>query len=156
VVANRLLLLAQRYPALDPQKPTDAQAIVVLGGGGVRNSAAEYGGAAMAEPSLLERLTLAAFLAHRYSLPVAVSGAPEAFAMSAPVTGTWGLTPKWIEDGSRDPFENARLSARVLFPAGIRRIILVTTSAHEWRAAHEFMAAGFSVTPAPAGVLGDV
>ena len=36
--------------------------------------------------------------------------------------------------------------------SGIRRIILVTSSAHEWRAAHEFMDAGFDVVPAPAGV----
>jgi len=41
-------------------------------------------------------------------------------------------------------------SARLLRPQGISRIILVTSSAHMVRAAAEFTAAGFDVTPAPA------
>jgi uncharacterized SAM-binding protein YcdF (DUF218 family) len=37
----------------------------------------------------------------------------------------------------------------MLRAAGVHRIVLVTSSTHEWRAAHEFMAAGFEVIPAP-------
>jgi uncharacterized SAM-binding protein YcdF (DUF218 family) len=37
----------------------------------------------------------------------------------------------------------------MLRAAGIHRIVLITTGAHEWRAAHEFMAAGFDVIAAP-------
>jgi uncharacterized SAM-binding protein YcdF (DUF218 family) len=152
--ADGLSALAERYPALNPDRPVNAQAVVVLGGGGERNPAPEYNGA-MAEPIMLERLTLAAFLARHYSLPLAVSGfAPEATAMSATLSRNLGVTPRWIERDSRDTYENAQLSARILLPAGIKRIVLVTSSAHEWRAAHEFMAAGFDVVPAPAGVLG--
>ncbi|MDB6108074.1 MAG: hypothetical protein JWO52_8073 [Gammaproteobacteria bacterium] len=153
-VADGFSALAERYPALNPDRPVNAQAVVVLGGGGERNPAPEYNGA-MAEPIMLERLTLAAFLARHYSLPLAVSGvASEATAMSATLSRNLGVTPRWIERDSRDTYENAQLSARILLPAGIKRIVLVTSSAHEWRAAHEFMAAGFDVVPAPAGVLG--
>jgi uncharacterized SAM-binding protein YcdF (DUF218 family) len=151
--ADGLAALAERDPALNPDRPVNAQAVVVLGGGGERNHAPEYNGA-MAEPIMLERLTLAAFLAHHYSLPLAVSGAAtEVPAMSATLARNLGVRPRWIEGSSRDTYENAQLSARMLLPAGIKRIVLVTSSAHEWRATHEFMAAGFDVVPAPAGVL---
>jgi uncharacterized SAM-binding protein YcdF (DUF218 family) len=153
IVADGLSALAERYPALNPDQPVSAQAVVVLGGGGQRHRAPEYNGA-VAEPIMLERLTLAAFLARHYSLPLAVSGAvAEARPMAVTLERSLGVTPRWIEGNSRDTYENAQLSARILLPAGIKRIILVTSSAHEWRAAHEFMAAGFDVVPAPAGML---
>ena len=153
IVADRLTALAQGYPALDPARPVNAQAVVVLGGGGVRKHASEYDGPVV-EGAALERLTLAAFLARHYSLPLAVSGTPsEAAAMSRTLSRNMGVTPRWIEDNSRDTFENAQLSARLLFPVGIKRIVLVTSGPHEWRAAHEFMDAGFEVVPAPVAVL---
>jgi uncharacterized SAM-binding protein YcdF (DUF218 family) len=152
VVADRVARLAERYPALDPGQPVNAQAVVVIGGGGQRDYAPEYRGP-MADPILLERLTLAAYLARRYSLPVAVSGAPtEAVTMAQTLSRNFGVVPRWIDGNSRDTFENARLSAKLLFPAGVKQVVLVTSSAHEWRAAHEFMGAGFDVVPAPAGV----
>lgn len=153
VVSDRVVALAERYPALNPNEPVHAQAVVVLGGGGQRNYAPEYRGP-MADPVLLERLSLAAYLAQHYSLPLAVSGADsESVAMAATLTRNFGATPQWIEGRSRDTFENAQLSAKMLFPAGVTRIILVTSSAHEWRAVQEFKGAGFEVLPAPAGVL---
>jgi uncharacterized SAM-binding protein YcdF (DUF218 family) len=152
VVADGLAALAERYPALNPNQPVDAQAVVVLGGGGARLAAAEYQGA-IADAALLERVTLAAFLARHYSLPLAVSGAPvEAVAMSQTLARNFGLPPRWVEGNSRDTYENAWLCAKILLPQGVRRIVLVTSSAHEWRAVHEFMDAGFAVVPAPAGV----
>jgi len=152
VVADRLARLAERCPALNPDKPVNAQAVVVLGGGGQRNFAPEYRGP-MAEPILLERLTLAAYLAHRYSLPLAVSGErTESVTMAQTLSRNLGVTARWIEGNSRDTFENAQLSAKLLFPAGVKQIILVTSSAHEYRAVREFEAAGFEVTAAPAGV----
>jgi uncharacterized SAM-binding protein YcdF (DUF218 family) len=153
IVADGLASLAQRYPALNPDLAVNAQAVVVLGGGAHRIYAPEYNGA-VAESVLLERLNLAAFLCKHYSLPLAISGAgTEAGAMSQTLSRDFGVAPRWIEANSRDTYENAQLSARILFPQGIKRIILVTSSSHEWRAAHEFMAAGFAVTPAPIGVL---
>jgi uncharacterized SAM-binding protein YcdF (DUF218 family) len=152
VVADRLAASAEGYPALNPSKPVNAQAVVVIGGGGQRNYAPEYRGP-MAEPILLERLTLAAYLAHRYSLPLAISGEQtESVTMAQTLSRNLGVTPRWIEGNSRDTFENAQLSAKLLFPAGVKQIILVTSSSHEFRAVQEFEAAGFEVTPAPAGV----
>jgi uncharacterized SAM-binding protein YcdF (DUF218 family) len=152
LVADRLAQLAEKYPALDPTKPVDAQAVVVIGGGEHRVYAPEYRGP-MADAILLERLTLAAYLSRTYSLPLAISGAQtEVPAMAQTLTRNFGVTPRWIEDNSRDTFENAQLSARILFPAGVRKIILVTSSAHEWRAVQEFAGAGFNVLPAPVGV----
>jgi uncharacterized SAM-binding protein YcdF (DUF218 family) len=154
LVADRLTMLVERYPALNPDQPVNAQAVVVLGGGEVRLHAPEYNGAIVEGVPLL-RVNLAAFLAKRYKLPLAVSGAPwEAAAMSQTLSRDFGVTPRWIEGNSRDTYENAQLSAKILFPQGIRRIVLVTSGPHEWRAAHEFMDAGFEVVPAPSGVIG--
>jgi uncharacterized SAM-binding protein YcdF (DUF218 family) len=152
IVADRLAQLAEKYPALDPTKPVDAQAVVVIGGGEHRVYAPEYRGP-MADAVLLERLTLAAYLSRTYSLPLAISGEKtEIAAMAQTLIRNLGVTPRWIEGNSRDTFENAQLSAKILFPVGVRKIILVTSSAHEWRAVQEFAGAGFNVLPAPVGV----
>src|ERR1700761_1621043 len=80
-VADVLTRFAERYPPLDPTKPLNAQAVVILGGGGVR-TAPEYGGPAL-ELDTLERMNYGAFLARRASLPILVTGSPpEALAMS--------------------------------------------------------------------------
>jgi len=153
IVADRLTQWAEKYPALDPTKPVEAQAVVVIGGGEHRAYAPEYRGP-MADSILLERLTLAAYLARTYSLPVAISGEKSEIAsMAQTLTRNLEVTPQWIEGNSRDTFENAQWSAKLLFPAGVKKIILVTSSAHEWRAVQEFAGAGFIVLPAPVGVL---
>ena len=150
VVGDALQRLAEHYPPLDLSRPVNAQAIVILGGGNVR-IAPEYGGPAAAF-STLERLNYGAFVAHRTSLPVLVSGSPEeADAMRATLLRDFGISTRWLENRSGDTFENARFSARLLHADGIQRIVLVTSSTHEWRAAHEFMSAGLEVVPAPVG-----
>jgi uncharacterized SAM-binding protein YcdF (DUF218 family) len=151
-VSDALQRLAERYPALDLSRAVNAQAIVILAGGQVR-FAPEYGGPAT-EGETLARLNYAAYLAHRTSLPVLISGsALEAQAMQATLIRDFGITPRWVENRSGDTFQNARFSAPLLRADGIHRIILVTSSTHEWRAAHEFMGAGLEVLPAPVGNL---
>jgi uncharacterized SAM-binding protein YcdF (DUF218 family) len=153
IVADDLSDLAERYPALDLNKPTGAQAVVILGGGGERVNAPEYAGA-VADSVLLERLTYGAFVAHRTALPVLVTGAPpEAIAMEATLVRDLGITPRWVEGQSRDTYQNARFSERLLRADGVKKVILVTSSTHEWRAVHEFLGVGLEVVPAPAGVL---
>lgn len=153
VVADRLTQWAEKYPPLDPTRPVDAQAVVVIGGGEHRAYAPEYRGP-MADAVLLERLTLAAYLSRAYALPLAISGEQsEIAAMAQTLSRNLGVTPRWVEGNSRDTFENAQQSAQMLFPAGVRKIILVTSSTHEWRAVQEFAGAGFDVLPAPAGVF---
>ena len=151
-IADMLNDAAQRCPPLDLSVPVSAQAIVILGGAESRPVALEYGGAPAVAAGLLERVSYGAFLAQRTGLPVLVSGAEiEAHAMSASLAREFHVETRWIEDRSRDTFQNAAFSARILKPAGVTRIILVTDATHEWRAAHEFMSAGFIVTPAPEG-----
>jgi uncharacterized SAM-binding protein YcdF (DUF218 family) len=153
LVSDLLWRLAEGYPTLDLSKPLDAQAIVVIGGEGHRTRAPEYGGKPAVELALLERLTYTSYVAHHTSLPVLVSGAgSEALAMRTSLERDFGVKTRWVEDQSRDTFENAEFSARLLKADGIKRIVLVTSSPHIWRAAHEFMTAGLEVVPAPTGV----
>jgi uncharacterized SAM-binding protein YcdF (DUF218 family) len=155
VVADALTRLTMRYPPLDLAQPTHAQAIVVLGGGGQRAYAPEYGGPA-AEPLLLERLAFGAYVARHTGLPVLVTGnGIEAAAMSATLARNFGIEARWIESAAYDTFDNARNSAQLLHADAVQRIILVTSAAHLWRAAHEFSAAGLEVVPAPVGVLAE-
>jgi uncharacterized SAM-binding protein YcdF (DUF218 family) len=151
LVAEVLTRLAERYPALDLAEPLRAQAVVILGGGRAR-FAPEYGGAALSD-ELLERVSYGAYVAHRTGLPVLISGDPnEALAMREVLPRDFGITPRWVAADSEDTFTDAELSAGLLRPAGISRIVLVTSATHEWRAAHEFLSAGFEVTPAPVHV----
>jgi uncharacterized SAM-binding protein YcdF (DUF218 family) len=151
VVAEALTRLAERYPALDLARPLRAEAIVILGGGTER-MAPEYGGPAVGL-ELLERVSFGAFVARRTGLPVLVSGsAREAPAMRATLMRDFAITPRWVNGESRDTFDDAQLSARLLRADGIARIVLVTSASHEWRAAHEFMSAGLAVEPAPVHV----
>lgn len=154
VVAQRLAMLAQRYPALAPARcaATGARAIVILGGGGQRAYAPEYGGPE-ADAYLLERLAYGAWLERCSALPVLVTGyRGEATAMRDTLERNFAITPRWVDDQAFDTFENARNSARILRAAGIHRILLVSNAMHLWRAAHEFTAAGVQVVAAPVHV----
>jgi uncharacterized SAM-binding protein YcdF (DUF218 family) len=153
VVADALSRVAQRCPALDLTRPVQAQAIVVLGGEGERVTAPEYGGEPAVGHSMLARLNYAAFVARRTQLPVLVSGnADEALAMRASLARDFDVPTRWVENRSRDTFQNAEFSAHLLKPEGITHIVLVTDADHEWRATREFTSAGFTVVPAPVGV----
>ena len=149
VVADVLTRLAQRCPPLDLSHPVNAQAIVILGGGEARAFAPEYGGPA-AGIELLERVSYGAFVARRTGLPVLVSGASrEALAMRASLERDFGIRTRWADGESRDTFQNAKYSSRLLRADGVTRVILVTSGDHEWRAMHEFASAGLEVVPAP-------
>jgi uncharacterized SAM-binding protein YcdF (DUF218 family) len=151
--ANSMQRLAEHYPAIDMHAAADAQAIVILGGGGQRRYAAEYGGPA-AGAILLERLTYGAFLAKKTQLPVLVTGFKvEAAAMHDSLARNFGIETRWIDNRAYDTFENARNSAQLLQADGIRRIILVTHAAHMRRAVEEFRSAGLDVIPAPTGMV---
>jgi uncharacterized SAM-binding protein YcdF (DUF218 family) len=153
--AHLLALAVHHYPALDLRTAPRAQAIVIVGGGGQREWAAEYRGPA-AGAVLLERLSYGAYLARQTGLPVLVSGHQiEAAAMRATLERNFEITPRWYDDASYDTFQNARNSARLLRADGIHRVLLVSHATHLWRAAHEFMAAGIEVVPAPVDVRGE-
>jgi uncharacterized SAM-binding protein YcdF (DUF218 family) len=153
LVADVLSRAAQRCPPLDLTHPVQAQAIVILGGDAERLGAPEYGGEPAVAKRLLERVNFGAFVARRTGLPVAVSGTRnEAIAMSASLARDFGTPTRWMEDRSRDTFQNAQFCANLLKPQGVTRIVLVTSAEHEWRAMREFASAGFGVVPAPVGL----
>jgi uncharacterized SAM-binding protein YcdF (DUF218 family) len=155
VIGAVLTGLAERYPPLDWRRAADAQAIVILGGGGQRTFAPEYAGPA-AEPVLLERLTYGAFIARKTGLPILITGFRiEAGAMQGTLQRNFAIQPRWIDDQAYDTFQNARNSARLLRADGVHRIVLVTHATHMRRAAHEFTDAGMEVVAAPVGILAE-
>jgi uncharacterized SAM-binding protein YcdF (DUF218 family) len=152
VVSDALDALAESYPPLDLRSAAGAQAIVILGGGGERAFAPEYGGMA-AEPLMLERLSYGAYVARKTNLPILVTGfSIEAAAMRATLLRNFEIDPRWVDDRAYDTFENARNSVRLLAAAGVKRIVLVTHATHMRRSVHEFTDAGLEVVPAPVGM----
>lgn len=152
LVSDALEGLAEHYPAWDLRESAGAQAIVILGGGGQRAFAPEYGGPA-ADPLLLERLSYGAYVARKTGLPILVTGfRTEAVAMQATLLRNFGIDARWVDSTSFDTFDNAGHSARILKAADIQRVILVTHATHMWRAVHEFTAVGLNVIPAPVGM----
>jgi uncharacterized SAM-binding protein YcdF (DUF218 family) len=155
VVSDVVTGLAEHYPPLNLRRAGDAQAIVVLGGGGQRAYAPEYSGPA-AEPLLLERLEYGAWLAQQTGLPVLITGfGIEASAMQETLRRNFGIAPRWVDNQAYDTFQNARNSALLLKADGVHRIVLVTHGTHMRRAVHELTAAGLDVVPAPVGILAE-
>lgn len=153
LVSDALTGLAESYPPLDLRAAAGAQAIVILGGGGQRDFAPEYGGPA-ADPLLLERLSYGAYVARKTGLPILVTGFHnEAAAMRATLLRNFEIDPRWVDDQSYDTFENASNSVRLLKAGGVHRIILVTHATHMRRSINEFAAAGAEVVAAPVGML---
>ncbi|BBH48232.1 YdcF family protein [Pseudomonas sp. KU43P] len=137
-----------------------ADAIVVLGAGRERGDPG-WGGADQPTATALERMRFAAALAKASGLPVLTSGGlhydtppSEAQLMADRLREDFGVQVKWQEGASRTTWENAQLSAQVLQPLGIRRVVVVTQAWHMQRSRWSFERAGFEVVPAPMGFLG--
>ena len=152
-----LLRPLEAIPLPSPQALKNAQAIVILAGGRTK-LAPEYGGETVNRLTL-ERIRHGARLARQTGLPVLVSGGapsggrPEAALMRDALEQDFGVKPRWVEDHSFDTRDNARNSAAILKPLGIRRVVLVSHAAHLLRATAEFREAGFEVVAAPTGFL---
>lgn len=152
VIADALERAADHYPALDLSRPVNARAIVILGGGGYRKYAPEYGGPAP-EYAMYDRLAYGAFVARRTGLPILVTGdGMEAVTMQVSLARDFRVSTKWVDEAAKDTYDNAHDAARILRAAGIHRIVLVTSDTHLRRAAQEFEAVGLRVVPAPAEV----
>jgi uncharacterized SAM-binding protein YcdF (DUF218 family) len=134
---------------------TGAQAIVVLGAGKL-SEAPEYAGRDIPDYIALARLRYAAHLQRATGLPILVTGGSPtagrpslADAMAAALREDFGVPVKWVEGHSRNTAENASLSAAMLAPEKVRRILLVTDAMHMPRARTAFQQAGFDVVAAP-------
>jgi uncharacterized SAM-binding protein YcdF (DUF218 family) len=142
--------------ALGPREPADMQSVraaqaIVIPGGGLRAHAFEYGGETLA-PLTLERVRYGARLARETGLPVLVTGgtapghrASEAEAMRNALQREFGVAVRWVEANSRNTRENARRTAEILLPQGVRRIVLVVHGFDVPRARAEYEEAGFEV-----------
>jgi uncharacterized SAM-binding protein YcdF (DUF218 family) len=152
LVANALGRSLSWYAPLDLHKPMNAQAIVILGGG-VRQGT-EFGMPAPNEVTL-QRLLFGARVASVTKLPVLVAGGTGsgrrtvALVMKSFLEDSFHIPVTWVESASRDTRENAIFSGRMLHAAGVKRIILVTSSGHMPRSVLEFEHAGFEVIAAP-------
>jgi uncharacterized SAM-binding protein YcdF (DUF218 family) len=139
-VSSELLRSLQRYPALTAASLTkDAGAIVVLGGD-VYRQALEYDHHAVG-PLTLVRLQYGAWLYRRLQLPILVTGGKQrgterslAELMRETLVHDFRLPVRWVEPASRNTYENAKFSAKILKMAGIRKIYLVTHAWHMPRA----------------------
>jgi uncharacterized SAM-binding protein YcdF (DUF218 family) len=136
-----------------------ADAIVVLGSGRERGDLAW--GEDQPTGVGLERQRYAARLAKASGLPILTSGGlhygtppTEAKLMADSLRDDFGVTVRWQEGESRTTWENAKLSADILLPQGIKRVVVVTQAWHMPRSVWSFEQAGFEVVPAPVGFLG--
>lgn len=159
IVANNLIGTLEARAGGVFVSAQGAQAIVVLGSG-LRRDAPEYGSDTVNERSLV-RLRYGATLARQLQLPVLIAGGvpplasrAEADVMAAIAEREFGVPVRWKESESRDTADNARMSARILKAASIRRIVLVTQAFHMPRARQLFEAAGLEVIPAPTDFKG--
>ncbi len=156
-VANRLLGWLEP-PHRDPAADRNGQAIVVLGGG-TNFDAPEYGGNTVNSVTLV-RLRYAAHLHRTLGHPVLVAGGapvggpvPEAELMQRVLQRDFNVPTQWVEKGSRNTFENARMS-RDQMKSTVQQVYLVTHASHMPRAKLAFEHAGFIVIPAPTGYTG--
>jgi uncharacterized SAM-binding protein YcdF (DUF218 family) len=155
-----LIGLLQTEPALTTAaaKASGAQAIVVLSADQT-GFAADYGGETAGNLTI-ERLRRGARLQRETGLPVLVSGGllPRhrrslADAMREALEVDFAVPVRWLEDRSRTTAENAAYSAAILKPAGIKRVLLVTSAWHMPRALLAFRAAGLDPVAAPTGFV---
>jgi uncharacterized SAM-binding protein YcdF (DUF218 family) len=154
VVASALVGAFGSVQPLDLAAARRAHAIVILGGG-LRRNAIEYGGETLGRLTL-ERVRYGATLARELRLPVLVTGGrqrgwsrSEAEVMRDALQDEFSVAVRWAEPQARNTAENAEFTARMLLPAGIRRIVLVMHAFDVPRAAREYEAVGFEVVPAP-------
>jgi uncharacterized SAM-binding protein YcdF (DUF218 family) len=152
-VAHALLWMLEPSPR-DPAADASGQAIVVLGGG-TYHQAPEYGGDTV-KARTLQRLRYAARLQRALGKPVLVTGGapdggptPEGQLMKQALEKDFQAPVQWVEQVSNNTLEHGRLVYRLLKPAGVERIYLVTHAWHMPRARLVFERAGFVVIPAP-------
>ena len=137
-----------------------AEAIVVQGSGRERGDLA-WGSQDQPTGVALERMRYAAQLAKASGLPVLTTGGlhygsppSEARLMADSMQRDFGVPVRWLEEESRTTWENAELSAAVLLPQGVKRVVVVTQAWHMQRSVWSFERAGFEVVPAPVGFMG--
>ena len=156
IVPNTIIHLLEDIPALNQAELSQpqAQAIVVLGGGRYAD-APEYAGDTVSTGSL-ERIRYGAYLHQQTGLPILVTGGnpygrkiSEAELMQTTLENEFKVKVRWAEKASKNTWENASFSFRLLQQENIKKIYLVTHAWHMPRSQQVFEQAGFEVIPAP-------
>lgn len=148
-----IISLEQGLP-LDPPRNDPPKAIVILGA--EMEHTLGPGPDVEVGPLTLQRLRAGAALQRRTHLPILVSGGklepdepPIAELMADTLKSDFGVPVQWIEDRSRNTWQNAADSVAILEPLGIGSVYVVTHAWHEHRAIIAFQRAGLQVTAAP-------
>lgn len=135
-----------------------ADAIVVMGSGRERKD--PTWGSDIPTGVALERMRYAARLSKASGLPILTTGGlhygeppSEAAIMADSLRDDFAVPVRWQEGESRTTWENASMSAAILLPQGIKRVVVVTQAWHMPRSVWSFEKAGFTVVPAPVGFL---
>lgn len=156
LVAGFLMGLLENYPPLDGASlnQPQAQAIVILAGGR-RKFAPEFGTETVSALTL-ERARYGAWLAKKTGLPVLVTGGlgengspGEARLMQKVLEEEFSQPVAWVEDASRNTYENATLSQAILKEHQIESVYVVTHACHLPRAMWSFRQAGLKPIAAP-------
>jgi uncharacterized SAM-binding protein YcdF (DUF218 family) len=147
--------LESQTPALASPIKTDAQAIVLLTGGGMAN-APEYGGQDIPNTVELARIRYAAKLHRETKLPILISGGlsrglkePGAILMDLVLREDFGISAKWLEGASINTAESAQATFKILEANRVRKILLVTDAIHMTRARSIFSRQNLEVIGAP-------
>ena len=155
-ISSRLGHSLEDYRAVQIEDlPKNENIYIVVAGSSHYVLASEFGTSSPV-PSGLVRLHYAANLHRRTGYPILLSGGPipghiepNAEVMARSLEQEYKITAKRLETKSSTTLENALLSAEILRPEGINKILLVTQSYHMKRAVILFEHAGFEVIPAP-------
>jgi uncharacterized SAM-binding protein YcdF (DUF218 family) len=155
-IGNALVLpLEERFGSREPSPPHEVTGMIVLGGFEDGWVTAGRGGLAVNEAA--ERLTEAVRLARR--LPDAkivftggvgnLFGGAEAGSAVRKYLEDIGIAPERIviENRSRDTYENAVFTKKLLAPGPQDRWLLITSGYHMPRAVGAFRQAGFNIIP---------
>jgi uncharacterized SAM-binding protein YcdF (DUF218 family) len=154
IVSQALIVSLERGLPLEPPRNDPPQAIVILSA--EMQHTLGPGLDVQVGPLTLQRLRAGAALERRTHLPILVSGGtleedepPIAELMADSLRNDFGVPVRWIEDRSRNTWENASDSAAILEPLGIRSVYVVTHAWHEHRAMIAFGRTGLRMTAAP-------
>ncbi len=143
--------LTRPYQAQVAAKYPGADAIVVLGGGWMRDTEDVLDNPSANDPHSRLGFGRLLYAAGRAPMILLSGGDGEAERMAASlVLQDVPQAHLLIENRSRDTHENALYSAEILHRIGAHRILLVTSTIHMGRAAASFRKQGVEVIPAPA------
>jgi uncharacterized SAM-binding protein YcdF (DUF218 family) len=154
VVATQMIEDVEVKPPDKPDFP-GAQAIVVLGGGVHRGDGDKVPDTL--GPWTLERLDYAVHAYRQLNLKIAVTGGKpngthtaEATLMKAVLEGDFHVPVTWVESESRNTFENALYTKKLLQADHVMTVVVVTHAWHMRRALWSFERVGLHAIPYPA------